>query len=295
MDEISAATGHSILACSHSYHISCLTNWFSTQVDQDVTESCPTCRHVATEKEALPVTEEDDESVEPDIGDENDGNLQLQQQNPSRIKPIYVNRHALHAALVAAGGIGITDHLWAMLYDACGTGISDPNYVLMTHYYAMYLFDDNGAGDITTDVWTGFLNSQPTELTQKVFITRETLNSELIYAGGRGVTDEMWETSAYTDSVYSSTRQALSTLFVKNGAPPVTDEQWQYFLGPQFHSTWRRIDVGEWFRSGAAEGSATRWNVDDDGLPPQSLAFETAFAATKFQAVWRGYTARKVR
>jgi len=286
MDEISAATGHSVLACSHSYHISCLTNWFSTQVDQDVKESCPTCRHVATEKEALPVTDGESESESEIEIDDNDGNLQTQQQNPTRCKPIYVNRDALHAALVAAGGVGITDYLWAMLSDACGSGISDPNYVLMTHYYAIYLFDDNGAGDIAGDIWHGFMASQPAELTQKVVMTREALNSELIYAGGRGVTEEMWVTSAYTDTVYSSTRQALSTLFIKNGAAPVTDAQWQSFLAPKLSITWRRVGDGEWIRDG------TLWGVDDNGLPPQSLTFETHMAASKFQAAWRGYKVR---
>jgi len=77
-DEITAETGKCVLSCSHTYHFSCIVDWFSTQVDMDVKESCPSCRHIAGEKESLPVcngeavSEHDEDDDEDEDEDEDD-------------------------------------------------------------------------------------------------------------------------------------------------------------------------------------------------------------------------------
>ena len=57
-DDITKATGRVELSCSHSFHYSCLTNWFGNQMSKDIDESCPCCRHVANEHERLPDMED---------------------------------------------------------------------------------------------------------------------------------------------------------------------------------------------------------------------------------------------
>ena len=49
-EAINAKTGNATLSCSHSYHISCLSQWFSMNSG---TQSCPFCRHEANETEKL--------------------------------------------------------------------------------------------------------------------------------------------------------------------------------------------------------------------------------------------------
>ena len=65
-------TGKVELSCSHSFHFSCLTTWFSTQATNQLTQSCPCCRHESNPHETMPVNnptpmDEDDE----DEGSEN--------------------------------------------------------------------------------------------------------------------------------------------------------------------------------------------------------------------------------
>jgi hypothetical protein len=59
-EAISQETGVVKMACKHSFHFSCLGAWFSTQFVNGQRESCPCCRHEASEKEALPKRSEDD-------------------------------------------------------------------------------------------------------------------------------------------------------------------------------------------------------------------------------------------
>jgi len=56
-DAITKSTGKIELSCSHSFHINCLTNWFKTQSEQYIDQSCPCCRHEATEDEEVPIVE----------------------------------------------------------------------------------------------------------------------------------------------------------------------------------------------------------------------------------------------
>lgn len=53
-DAITASTGKIELSCSHSFHINCLSTWFSTQNTHLFTQTCPCCRHEMNKNEAMP-------------------------------------------------------------------------------------------------------------------------------------------------------------------------------------------------------------------------------------------------
>jgi hypothetical protein len=55
--EITKSTGKIELSCSHTFHIKCLTNWFKSQSEQYMEQSCPYCRHEANEEEEVPIVE----------------------------------------------------------------------------------------------------------------------------------------------------------------------------------------------------------------------------------------------
>ena len=56
-DAITKSTGKIELSCSHTFHINCLTTWFKSQSEQYIDQSCPCCRHEATEDEEVPIVE----------------------------------------------------------------------------------------------------------------------------------------------------------------------------------------------------------------------------------------------
>lgn len=53
-EAITDITGQTTLGCSHNFHFRCIVKWFDSQVDNNLKESCPCCRHEATEHEQLP-------------------------------------------------------------------------------------------------------------------------------------------------------------------------------------------------------------------------------------------------
>jgi len=65
-DAISATTGKAELGCGHGFHIRCLMKWFDQQYGNDCSESCPLCRHEATEFEQVARAVEYDEESEDD-------------------------------------------------------------------------------------------------------------------------------------------------------------------------------------------------------------------------------------
>ena len=77
-DEINPQlTGKVELSCSHAFHFSCLTTWFSTQATNQLTQSCPCCRHESNPHETMPVNSQhatpmDEESDDSDTSDDED-------------------------------------------------------------------------------------------------------------------------------------------------------------------------------------------------------------------------------
>lgn len=73
-EAINAKTGVATLSCSHSYHISCLSQWFSMNSD---TQSCPFCRHEANETEKLHSVANDEDDDSDDEDDDEDDTIGL--------------------------------------------------------------------------------------------------------------------------------------------------------------------------------------------------------------------------
>ena len=81
-EEITSETGSVNLSCSHQFHLTCITSWFSKQ------GSCPCCRKVMGEKEALVRYESDDESDADDDEDEDDEDAEEEDPSDPRNKNI---------------------------------------------------------------------------------------------------------------------------------------------------------------------------------------------------------------
>jgi len=64
-ENVTKETGKAELSCSHTFHLKCLSHWFTKN------ENCPCCRHEANETEKMvPMNNKDDETV---YDDESDG------------------------------------------------------------------------------------------------------------------------------------------------------------------------------------------------------------------------------
>jgi len=59
---VSEETGFVQMSCKHQFHFCCLGAWFSSQFVNKQNESCPCCRHEATEKERLPKRGDDEKN-----------------------------------------------------------------------------------------------------------------------------------------------------------------------------------------------------------------------------------------
>lgn len=59
------SSDYTVLGCSHRFHFSCLVSWFSSQRNQELTQSCPLCRHECKKTEALPdFCDDESQSIE---------------------------------------------------------------------------------------------------------------------------------------------------------------------------------------------------------------------------------------
>ena len=63
-------TGKVELSCSHSFHFSCLTTWFSTQATNQLTQSCPCCRHESNPHETMPINNQQPTPMDEESGSE---------------------------------------------------------------------------------------------------------------------------------------------------------------------------------------------------------------------------------
>ena len=101
LSPISTETGKVNMACSHSYHYRCITNWFIEQNENDQKETCPYCRREASEDEALPKI--DELSVEDD-GDEseedNDSETDFDEDDESESESVVEDIPLLNTELI---------------------------------------------------------------------------------------------------------------------------------------------------------------------------------------------------
>lgn len=97
-NELTAATGRSVMSCGHEFHIRCLVQWLQKP---DGTASCPCCRREPTEFERLAAPPEPDSDYpEEDFVDDDDRLTAL-------MAAAYAGDVALVERLLTTGGVGI--------------------------------------------------------------------------------------------------------------------------------------------------------------------------------------------
>jgi hypothetical protein len=52
-EDITSKTGHATLACGHTYHMRCISQWFQTATEP----ACPCCRKAATHTDWSPIVQ----------------------------------------------------------------------------------------------------------------------------------------------------------------------------------------------------------------------------------------------
>lgn len=69
--EITKQTGCTTLSCDHGFHFRCITNWFASQICNDLDQTCPCCRNKGADLDRCSIVEgEDDDEEEEEDDDE---------------------------------------------------------------------------------------------------------------------------------------------------------------------------------------------------------------------------------
>ena len=103
-EEVSAATGQTILSCTHTFHFTCLVRWFA---NQEGAESCPCCRKemLPTERASWDSEGSEDEGAD-DSDEEDDEDFEEEQ--------LLMTRAQVQEFLTSNGSmVGVTDVLWS--------------------------------------------------------------------------------------------------------------------------------------------------------------------------------------
>jgi hypothetical protein len=118
MNSITKETGVVTTSCGHSFHLTCISKWFSKD------ETCPCCRKETSNTEKLETVEESDDEDED--------------------REVEFSREALDAFLRMRGGSGLTE---AMALAIC------PIFGVFTLSELRSLCIGNGARDLDEDEW----------------------------------------------------------------------------------------------------------------------------------------------
>jgi hypothetical protein len=290
------------LSCSHRFHITCLVNWFATQSAQELPQNCPCCRSEAGPTERLPEEpegEEDDEESEYDEEDE-----------------LMLTRSELHTILISQGGTGVADGLWFAFFDAEGEEAirADPEHRLPfvgSELSRMAVYQ--GGREISEERWDELVEQYDPEdeEPEQVTLTRHQLEDFVWANGGIGVSLEQWAELAGVALSTSFSRAELDAYLLRDDvrrptSRAVTDEEWAALreepllqvvleaVGPA-PRRWLRYADGHWERIvlNPETDEPASWGVNSAEPPPADLTAQTSAAARRFQALWRGFQARK--
>jgi len=127
---------------------------------------------------------------------------------------------------------------------------------------------------------------------EEVMLTRQQLNAFLLSSGGRGLTDEMARSICDVWGVFMLSE--LNALCVGNGGRPLTEQLWNYLINLQeisydeIHTFIGIPNTDELIRSSIENPVSGVLNANAEDFLPLSHVM----AATKFQAIWRGFKAR---
>jgi hypothetical protein len=262
-EAITSSTGKVVMSCKHTFHFKCLTTWFQSQEKNELASNCPCCRHEATEYEAMPVSSHEETYVDNVIPEDFPEPLDFfamaaqerAQDKFARYKSM-VSEEQFQAAA-------------ATIIASCVRGFfarkAVRNYILernvrIIHMQRLY--------EAKCSVRKGIITSKMYE--KALHMPRPAWLAYMATYIQRGWRAYKAREKADKDAVSAALSKGLLI-------------------------TWKRVAEHRWERIvlNPEERNAQTYSGPITGTPPQSLAFETACAATKIAAVWKGYTVRR--
>jgi hypothetical protein len=259
-EAITLKTGNATMACKHSFHFACLVKWFGSQADKDIHESCPCCRHEATEHEGLPEADcgnHEEESEEESEDSESESESEYEDEGMDRRINAWELFHNMQNSLSQAA---FKDYAATRIQAAWRAYL--PRMAWVKHKMNVEERKD------TTELVKKFQQEEAALIRQEALqILRMTssrtewrnISAIMIQAAWRG---------------YAAGQTAIKMAFSKG-----------YKLNWIFKGAhWERSFLGH----------REIWRPSE-GLPPQSLEFQNHRLWTKVQAVWRGHAARKLK
>jgi hypothetical protein len=241
-------TGEVKLSCSHSFHFSCISSWFSNQEKG----SCPCCRKEMSDKEDFaanaPVGEdEEDEDEDEDEDDEdeeeNESVIFNRTQLNTLCQKLGSQRHISEQQWTAMCGV----FSWCMKEFAMESQPLEFTFSELNAFFATHSFLN-----ITTEQWINILAAEETPMT----------------------------------AAFESARLDFATPIQLPSVPLPSVP-----LPSALNVTWTLLENGSWTRTvhNPEEEMAA---ILSPALTAAAAAASAAEAATKVQAVWRGFSAR---
>jgi len=267
-EAITAETGKTTMSCSHTFHYKCLTKWFNSRCNSELAENCPCCRHEASEFEMLPEEEDEDEDM-----DEEDSNVDAQSVFLEHtIQDLAARERAAHF-------FGLTK---------------------------LVLSEDQFRAFAATKIAAGVRGFFARKSYADIMISRNVLEKVMVrrMKARNDFHMALVRANMQSKSVYMSRPSwiHLMATYIQRGWREHMNRKRSYqdrmteALSKRLVITWRRTSETSWERIvlNPEERNAQTFRGSLTYLPPQSLAFESACAATKIAAVWRGHRSRKI-
>jgi len=271
-DEVTKATGRSVMSCGHEFHMRCLVQWLQKP---DGTGNCPCCRAEPGEKERLmaPPVDSDSESE----SDDSDSDFSDDPDSMTIMTP-----------LMTAARDGNLAELQRIIRE--GTNIEEKDSDGDTALIYAVIYKEHECAEA--------LIAAGADLTSLAsLISADTTNSALIAACrynslpvataaiARGaILNDPQPTTGITplmEAVRSDSDKALVDLLLAKGASvtAVDSDGWNVFM---------------WFTESACDGDIMSSLLSATGsvIAPRT---EHAVAVKKIQALWRGWKVRRLR
>jgi hypothetical protein len=234
-------TGEVKLSCSHSFHFSCISTWFSKQEKG----SCPCCRKEMGDKEDFaanaPIGEDDDDDDDDDEDEDEDEDT------------VTFNRSELNALIVKKFGCHhhIGEEQWAAMMDAYVE--INPDYrgerrIQFNSSDIDMFFAAHCWKNITASDWYELLAADETPVT----------------------------------GAFESARLDFTTPLQLPSVP----------LPSSLKVSWMLMEDGSWTRSVMNPEDEPMAAILSPALTAAAAAASATEAATKVQAVWRGFSSR---
>lgn len=269
-EAITAETGKTTMSCSHTFHYKCLTKWFNSRCNSELAENCPCCRHEASEFEMLPEEDDEDEDMEEEEEADNfDG------------QSVFLGETTLDMAARERAA-----HFFALT--------------------KMVLSEDQFLAFAATKIAAGVRGFFARKSFADIMISRNVLEKVMVrrMKARNDFHMALVRANMQSKSIYMS-RSAwihLMATYIQRGWREHIKRKREYqdsineALSKRLVITWRRTSETSWERIvlNPEERNAQTFRGTLTHLPPQSLAFESACAATKIAAVWRGHRSRKI-